>query len=185
MLVGAGALVANKETALLAAGEDAAGTVGRVAIAIAAVFSTGSAINATLFATARLLRDLAGKKELPNLFCSENRRGMPDRGLIILGLIGAPLAALGTLSQLLEAASLTFLATFAIVNAIALKELETQRWIPLVGAVGASAASIVLAVRLAGTNPYALVALVTMVGAVVVVRRVARFGRRRPIGGEF
>lgn len=64
-LVGPGVLVEEKEIALAAAGEAALGTTGLVIVTVGAVFATGSAINATLFATARLARDVARAGDYP------------------------------------------------------------------------------------------------------------------------
>ena len=54
MLIGADQVVEHQEIALAIAGEKAWGTVGVIIVTLAAVASTGSAINSTLFATARL-----------------------------------------------------------------------------------------------------------------------------------
>ena len=85
------------------------GTVGLVIVTIAAAFSTGSAINATLFATARLANKVAEDGELPAAMDHKNAAGIPDRAVIVLGGAAAVLAAVGTLTTLVEAASLTFL----------------------------------------------------------------------------
>lgn len=77
MLVGAGAIVEHDEVSLSIAGQAAAGLGGLILVSIAAAFSTASAINATLFATARLARDVAEDGELPlvpaSLSCSPSR----------------------------------------------------------------------------------------------------------------
>jgi hypothetical protein len=52
MLIGAGEVVANDEVSLAIAGKQALGTTGLIIVTIAAAFSTSSAINSTLFATA-------------------------------------------------------------------------------------------------------------------------------------
>ena len=49
MLVGAETLIQEKEVALSIAGKQAFGITGLILVTIAAAFSTGSAINATLF----------------------------------------------------------------------------------------------------------------------------------------
>ncbi|MFT5756979.1 MAG: hypothetical protein ACI9LM_001704 [Alteromonadaceae bacterium] len=50
----------------------ALGTVGLIIVTIAAAFSTGSAINATLFATARLTHYVAEKGEFPAALVHKN-----------------------------------------------------------------------------------------------------------------
>jgi amino acid transporter len=119
MLIGADQVVRHKEVALAIAGRRALGTVGLVVVTIAAAFSTGSAINATLFATARLANRVAEDGELPAAMDHKNAAGIPDRAVIVLGSAAAVLAAVGTLTTLVEAASLTFLFTFAVVCGLA------------------------------------------------------------------
>ncbi|MEZ5366247.1 MAG: APC family permease [Bryobacterales bacterium] len=71
MLIGADQVVEHKEVALSIAGKQAFGTAGLIVVTVAAAFSTGSAINATLFATARLSCIVADDDELPDVFCHE------------------------------------------------------------------------------------------------------------------
>ena len=169
-LVGAGTLVEEKEVALAAAGEAAAGTFGKVLVSVAAALSAGSAINATLFATARLVRRVASEGELPHSLAGTNRRGLPGRAIVVLGAAGTVLAAVGSLGRLVEAASLTFLVTFAVVNALAALRLPSQRLLAVVGAIGAGGAAAVATWRLATTEPIALALLTAMIVAAVGVR---------------
>ncbi|MFZ2012726.1 MAG: APC family permease [Nocardioides sp.] len=66
MLVSDQLLITQREVAFAAVGEHALGTVGLWLAAGAAVLATSSAINATLFSTARLVRDLSDAGELPS-----------------------------------------------------------------------------------------------------------------------
>src|SRR5665811_1672823 len=77
MLVGAETLIQKKEVALSIAGKQAFGITGLILVTIAAAFSTGSAINATLFSTSRLMETVAKKKDLPNIFIKENKARIP------------------------------------------------------------------------------------------------------------
>jgi amino acid transporter len=54
MLIGTDQVMQHKEVALAITGRQAFGTTGLIVVTIAAAFSTRSAINSTLFATARL-----------------------------------------------------------------------------------------------------------------------------------
>jgi len=65
MLVGADEIVRHHEVALSIAGQKALGTAGLILVTVGASFSTGSAINSTLFATARLAQEVAEDGELP------------------------------------------------------------------------------------------------------------------------
>ncbi len=169
-LVGAGTIVEQREIALSAAGREAWGTLGVVLVSVAAAFSTGSAINATLFATARLADTVATDGELPAVARHRNSRQVPDRALLVLAAMGAALAAIGSLGSLVEAASLVFLFTFAVVNTIAVGQLTKRRWIPAVGALGATGAVVVLIIELVQTSPFALLALGVLIILATTVR---------------
>jgi len=170
-LIGAGTIVQQKEIALAVAGQAALGIWGKGIVSIAAALSTGSAINATLFATARLAKKVAEDGQLPQAVAHTNRKGIPDRAVIGLGVISAVLAVIGSLSDLVEAASLIFLVTFAIVNTIGAVKLNNGwRWVSLAGAVGAIAATTVLVFWLFTKSPLALAALAGLVLLAIVVR---------------
>lgn len=170
MLIGAGQVVLHKEVALAIAGQQAFGTVGLMVVTIAAAFSTGSAINATLFATARLTYRVAEDGELPATLDHKNAAGIPNRAVILLGTAAAVLAAVGTLSTLVEAASLSFLFTFAVVCGLAFLQRAGLRVVTGFGALAGVTASVALIVRLISTDPLALVLL----GLLVLI---AIFGR--------
>jgi amino acid transporter len=170
MLIGADQVVQHKEVALAIAGQKAFGTVGLIIVTLAAAFSTGSAINATLFATARLSSMVAEDGELPAVLVHKNAAGVPDRTVILLGTVAAVLAAVGTLTSLVEAASLVFLFTFAVVCGLAFLQRAGLRIVTGFGALAGAAASVALIVRLFSSNPLALVFL----GLLVLI---ALFGR--------
>jgi amino acid transporter len=169
-LVGAHALVQQKEVSLAVAGKKALGTPGKWLVTIAAVFSTASAINATLFATARLGRTVAAEGELPRAAGRVNQRGIPHVSIIFLGILSAVLAIIGSLSGLVEVASLTFLITFATVNVLAAKTLSGRRWIPLAGLAGALLAAGLLSMKLVKTDPVALGVLLVLILLAVFAR---------------
>lgn len=159
MLIGADQVVEHKDVALAIAGREAFGTAGLVLVTFAAAFSTGSAINATLFATARLAHKVASYGELPAVLGHRNRAGIPDRAVIGLGGAAALLATVGSLSALVEAASLAFLFTFAVVCGLAFQCRVGWRMVTGFGALAASAASVALVIRLVRTEPLSLLLL--------------------------
>jgi hypothetical protein len=69
----------------------------------------------------------------------------------------AVLAAVGTLTTLVEAASLTFLFTFAVVCGLAFYQNAGARVITGFGALAGASASVALIARLIATNPLAIV----------------------------
>ncbi len=162
-LIGADEVVRNEEVALAIAGQRALGTVGLVVVTVAAAFSTGSAINSTLFATARLSRLVANDGELPASLGHTNSAGVPDRAVVGLGGGAAVLATVGSLSILVEAASLAFLFTFTAVGWLAFRERAGRRAVTGAGALAGCAASLALVWRLVDTDPLALVVLVALV----------------------
>ncbi len=170
MLLGAETIIEKKEIAIAVAGQQALGTWGLVLATIAAVFSTGSAINATLFATARLMRDVAKDNELPQLMAHENDSGIPDHAVLLIGGLAAVLAVIGSLESLVEAASLVFLFTFATVNVLAFQRTDERRWVFAAGASGATAAALFLCWRLWQESPYALVVLVGILLVAIIGR---------------
>jgi amino acid transporter len=159
MLIGADQVVEHEEVALAIAGRQALGLAGLVVVTIAAAFSTGSAINSTLFATARLTLTVAENGELPAALDHRSSSNVPDRAVMGLGIAAAVLAAVGALTTLVEAASLAFLFTFAVVCGIAFRERAGFRLVTGSGAIGAAAAAVALIVRLSRTEPLALVVL--------------------------
>jgi amino acid transporter len=184
MLIGADQIIQNQEVALAIAGRQALGTFGVVIVTIAAAFSTGSAINSTLFATARLVYEVAEDGELPAVLDHKNKAGIPNRAVIILGVLAAILAVLGGLTILVEAASLSFLFTFAVVGGLAFRERVGLRLITGFGALAAAAASVALVGRMLKTDPLALVflcllVLIAMFGRPILLRHVRTESRHR------
>jgi len=170
MLIGADQVTAHKEVALAIAGEKAAGWLGLVVVTAGAAFSTGSAINSTLFATARLAHQVAEDGELPAALDHKNRFGVPDRTVFGLGALAALLAAVGSLDGLVEAASLSFLFTFAVVCALAFQKAAGSRVVTGLGALAGAATALALVVRLFHRDPLALLFLLAVVLVAVVGR---------------
>lgn len=177
LLIGADQIIANKEVALAIAGQKAMGTAGLILVTVGAAFSTGSAINSTLFATARLARDVAKAGELPDVLGHENNSGIPDRAVIGLGSMAILLAVAGSLTALVEAASLIFLFTFTVVCGLAYRARAGWRSITGVSTLAGIAASLTLIVRLIESDPLsiimlALLILVAIFGRPLVLRHV-------------
>lgn len=150
MLVGADAIVASKETALAIAGRAAWGEIGFWIVTVAAAFSASSAINATLFATARLARDVATEGRLPALFGRSNARNSPYAAVLLIGSAALLLALFGGLQRLVEGASLLFMLTFGTVNLLAWRAPVRRRWIPLLGLAGSAGGAAALIARTVG-----------------------------------
>jgi len=170
MLVGVDTIIEHKETSLAIAGHEAAGLAGLLIVTVGVVFTTGSAINSTLFASSRLARQVARDGELPEIFARSNAKGVPSLAVIVLALAAAVLTAIGNLMTLVEAASLAFLFTFTIVCALAFRERAGRRWINALGTLSSLSATIALAVRMARQDWWSLAALLALVGVALFLR---------------
>ena len=150
MLVDTSEIVADGEVALAKAGQAIAGTAGLIAITAAAAMSTGSAINATLFSSARLAKEVADEDELPGAFARKNEAGSPYFGVLAIAAGALALALLGGLTQLVSAASVVFLLVFGTVDYLAWKRGVGKSWIAASGAVCAALATALLIAHLIG-----------------------------------
>ncbi|KZN26342.1 amino acid transporter [Haladaptatus sp. R4] len=171
---------ANAETALAVAARPFLGQTGFVLISIAALFSTGSAINATLFSSSRLLSKMVSEDYLPAQI-GGNGGGEPVRALIILGTLTAAFTVVGSLNGISSFASLAFITIFGAASYLALKnrssgDLKTAI-VPAIGTVGAMATIVALVWHLytAENSVFWTVAIITIV---VVVVEVAYFERK-------
>ena len=144
-LVPASVIQQQSDTALAVAARPFLGSVGFALIAVAALFSTGSALNATLFSAARLAEKMVADDFLPNrLRGSEG--GEPIRSLLVVGALTAGLAVLGSLNAISSFASLSFIVIFGSVSALAVTRRDSLATAlgPSVGALGAGAAAVAL-----------------------------------------
>lgn len=115
MLVSDRLLAEQKEVAFAVVGKEALGGFGLWAATIGAVFSTSSAINATLFSTARLIRDVSASGELPDALARE-RGGLPVAAVVWIAVLGAAFSLLPGITEVVAFGSLTFLLVFGLVN---------------------------------------------------------------------
>ncbi|MCA9516669.1 MAG: APC family permease [Myxococcales bacterium] len=182
MIAGALPTIADAQVALSRAADVALGTPGLIALTVAAAFATTAAINSTLFSTAKLAGRVADAGQLPAALGARNRHGVPARALAGLGGLAALLAIVGTLSTLVEAASLAFVVTFGVVNALAARHTKGRRWVAWLGVALAALIALVLTARLAVLTPLALALLAGLIALATVGRawflRLA--GRRAP-----
>lgn len=170
MLIGASASIENKSVALAVAAREAWGMPGFIILTIAAGFATSAAINSTLFSSAKLARRVAQEKELPGLFAKTNSADAPWFAIIGFGLCAGILSVTGSLSQLVEAASLVFLVTFLTVNLLCMREAGSGKIIPLTGFIIGAVLGIALVWRLAQNAPVSLAVVVAFAAAAFLVR---------------
>lgn len=170
MLVGAETLIQEKKVALSIAGQQAFGITGLVLVTIAAAFSTGSAINATLFSTGRLKETVAKKKDLPHIFVKENNANIPYYAIIIMAGFASVIATIGSLSTLVDAASLIFLITFAFVNYISFKQNMKYRILSLIGSIACLIAIILSCYEQFQNSPIPLIIILVLIFLALIGR---------------
>jgi len=182
MLVANGAIVAKKEVAFIAVGQAALGGFGRWAAIVGAVFATGSAINATLFSAARLMRDASATGDVPGVLGRE-RRGMPAASLLVIAGVGAAMAMLPGITRIIVIGSAGFLAVYTIVNALEAREgvRRRDRVVGVIGFLGCVGALVCLVVQMARDDVPGLVILVGF--AVLVAGARLLYVRVRSSGG--
>ena len=170
MLGGAISMIDFKEIALSIAAGNALGNTGIILMTIAACFATAAAINSTLYSTANLSENIAKKGELPNWFQKTNSNGVPGRSIVLLGSLAGIFAVVGSLSSLVEGASLIFLCTFGIVNWLAYRESKTKRYIPAAGVGIAIIVALALIFRLVVSKPVIFGAMLIVIAFIVLGR---------------
>ena len=179
MLVSDQLLIAQREAAFATVGEQALGTVGLWLAAGAAVLATSSAINATLFSTARLVRDLSAAGELPSSL-GRAPSGVPANAMWLLSLLGAAFAMLPGVNQLLAFGSVTFLGVFGLINYLHAHTTDRARE-RVLGHLGATACAItivVVLVQLAVHEPTTLALIAGCLVGIGALRLV--FARTKP-----
>ena len=159
-------IVAAKDYALAESAKPFLGNGGFILIAIAALLSTSSAINATLYGTARISYIIAKDGELPKIIDKKvwNR---PIEGLIITMVITLFIANFFDLSSISVMGSAGFLLIFAAVNAANVKLYKktiSHRWISIVGVIVCLIALTVLLLQRALTSPNNIIILAIMIG---------------------
>jgi len=137
-----------KEDALAVAAKPFLGQAGFVLIGLAALLSTASAINATLFGTARLGSAMARDAALPKLFSfKERHKDIPWLSLLLIAGASLLFVNAANLTIISSFASATFLLIFAAINLSAWR-LRAQIGIgvvpPLLGMLLASASLLAL-----------------------------------------
>ncbi len=172
-----------KEYALAVAAQPFLGHAGFMLIGLGALLSTASAINATMFGTARLAQVMAMEKELPEVFGHRERtRDIPWVSLLVITGLTLVFVNLGDLDIISSFSSATFLIIFAAINLAAMR-LRRQIGIllayPLIGLVLCLASWAVLFGYLWQNKPHCLISIV--VSYVVIAVAEFMFSQRRII----
>ena len=164
-------IIKARDYALAAAAEPALGKAGFLLVTIAALVSTSSAINATLYGTARASYVVAKYGQLPEDVERPVWRKAYE-GLVVISLLSILLASTASLESISTAGSAGFLIIFLSVNLAALRlrrSLKINAAVPAAGALLSSCALIILLYRMATTSPASLVVLAALVSGAFLV----------------
>lgn len=157
-------IAAAKEYALAAAARPALGSFGFVLVGAAALLSTFSAVNATIYGNGRLAFVLAKEGELPEVF---ERRvwNRPVGAVLASGLFSLVIANLLDVTEIAVVASAGFLLIFTTVNLAAVR-LSREMGSTRVGFIlGAAASGVALGLLLVHAGDESWPALVMIVSS--------------------
>lgn len=154
------------DNALAEAARPALGTAGFTLVAIAALLSTTSAINATLYGTARLSWSIARSGELPDVLDHKvwNR---PIEGLFVTTGLSLVVVNVLDLSRIALVGSASFLIIFAAVNGASarLNPNKFRRAVSICGLVGCVAALAALTVEAWRVDPTSIVIITAIIAS--------------------
>jgi amino acid transporter len=169
-------IIVAKDYALAEAARPFMGSFGFIMIAIAALLSTGSAINATLYGSARISYVISKDGELPAKL-AQKIWDRPIEGLLITSGLTLLVANLFDLSSISTMGSSGFLLIFAVVNianARLASETGSMKWLSICGVVLCVGALLTLIVQRAIEAPAELLVLAIMVGLAFTIEVVYR-----------
>lgn len=157
--------IAKAEDYVLAeAAKPMVGQVGFTIITIAALISTFSAINASLYGGSRVSYEIAEDDELPHELTS-NLWNQPV-GLLITAVVTLVATNLLELESISTAGSVGFLLIFAVVNISAYRlasHMESSKTIPLIGAIACFGALVALIVQQGKDNLTGVIVAVSLI----------------------
>jgi amino acid transporter len=169
-------IVASKDYALAQAAKPSMGNAGFKLIAVAAMLSTASAINATLYGAARLSYVVAKEGELPQALEKKIWK-QPVEGLLItaaFALLGANLLNLESISTIGSAGFLLIFGAVNGANALMHKKTKSNRYISIAGVLvclGALVALIWQTAIVKASNLWFLVIMLAVSFAIEIVYR--------------
>jgi len=158
-------LMKAKDYALAEAAKPALGHTGFIIVASAALLSTFSAINATIYGNARLGYTIAKDGKLPKLLM-DSKRNVPFNGVLYTTLFSLVLANTINLTEIAIIGSASFLLLFFIVNISAYKlrkEINAFPFILIISSVLTLLALATLMFHTYTSNPRAVVIFMTFV----------------------
>ena len=174
------------EYALAVVAEPTLGRTGVVLVDIAAMLATASAINATLFGSARLASEIAKDHLAPSLFSFRSRNDVPVSGVIVITVLSALLTGLGSLEMIAAFSSMTFLLVSigVCVANLRLRSVTHAAVLPVVLGLLLMGAAVTLLVAYLAENDPGTLAFSGVAYAVVFVTHLAFEKIVRPKAGQ-
>jgi len=162
-----------KEYALAQAAKPFLGEAGFILIGLGAVLSTASAINATLFGTARLGQVMAEDQALPKVFSLKERtKNIPWVSLWAISIASLVFVNTANLTIIASFASATFLLIFASINLAAFrlrKQIGIQIWACTLGGLLSLSALIALIIYTQQTSPDTLIWMAALFISILLI----------------
>ena len=158
-------IVEASDYALAIAAEPSLGKMGFWLVTVAALASTSSAINATIYGTARISYMVARFGQLPEIMERKIWRQAYE-GLVVVSVLAIAMSCLANLDAIATAGSGGFLLIFAAVNFAAYRLRQTLKIrpeLPVAGTILTLSALAVLVYRMTETNASALGVLVLLI----------------------
>ena len=180
-------IVAAQDYALAEAAKPFLGQFGFTLIAIAALLSTASAVNATLYGASRISYIIAKEGELPEVL-DRKIWHKPIEGLFITSGITLLVANLFDLSSISMMGSAGFLLIFAAVNGSNFhlyQKTKSNRWISGIGVIICLIALGMLIWQTAMATPQKIWVLVVMAGISFLIEWIYRKSTGRTIKPHF
>ncbi|WP_408958857.1 APC family permease [Natrinema sp. 74] len=145
-----------------------------LAVGIAGLVSTASAINSTMFSEAIFAKNLISDDILPDEMGDADAAAAPERTVIVIGVLTAAFTALGSLEAVVEFASLAFIVVFGAMSALALtvrgeEDVDVNPIPPLLGTIGSAAFFVMLTWYLYSQLPAVFWLVVAIAAAVFAV----------------
>jgi amino acid transporter len=160
-------LMQTKDYALAVAAKPSLGEAGFILVAFAALLSTFSAINATIYGNARLGYIIAKEGKLPRSFMDEEKgKKVPFKGVVYTALLSLVLANSIDLTEISIIGSAGFLLIFFLVNVSAYRlkeEIGANKYIVLVSSIASALALTTLLYHTYASNPNAIIIFMAFV----------------------
>jgi len=157
-------IIAAQDYALAVVAETILGIGGFCLIIVVALLSTSSAMNATIYGTAKMSTILAQNQQLSSFFTHQIKE-RPMYALVIIAVVTILIATLFDLYAISIMGSIGFLVVFALVNVANLRlsnYTHCRRLIPLLGVLFCTIAIIIVIGFTALTRPFELVGILCL-----------------------